>query len=122
MSCLFISFTIISITVASMEVYSIFSAICYTMLWMHSFCVLFFFVSSQHLIVSSFLVFSSICFTLEYFMYSCPFIVESNISTWCLSLSDLLTLEYVDAVSPILFNPRISIPSWSYLIGSFFLC
>ena len=98
MSWLLITFIIISIIVAYMELYSIFSSVCETMLWMYSFCVLFL---SQILIVSSFLEYLSIFFTLEDFMYMCPFIVGSNIYNELLSVYDLLTLETVDSLSVI---------------------
>ena len=42
-SWLLVSFIIIYITVADTEVYSIFSSVCETMVWMYSLCLLLFF-------------------------------------------------------------------------------
>ena len=77
------------------------------MLWMYSFCVLPFSISSQNLIDGYFLVYLSIFFTLEACMYTYPLVLGSNLSNVFLSLSDLLTLEAVDYVSRISFNPAI---------------
>ena len=74
-SWLLILFFIIAIVIASVQVYYIFPDVCETMLWMYYSCVLFFFVSSQDLIVGSFLVYLSIFFTLEACIYTCRFIV-----------------------------------------------
>ena len=113
-SWLLISFIINSIIVVSMEVYYILLAICETMLWMYNFFVQFLFVSSQNIISGSFLVCFYIFFKLEACMYTFPFIVGSNISTVCISISDFITLELVDSVSLISFTPGISMSSWPY--------
>ena len=63
-SCLLISFIIIVRIVAFMKVYYILSAVCKTMLWMYSFCLLPLFVSPQNMIVGYFLVCLYIFFTL----------------------------------------------------------
>ena len=110
---LLISFIIIAIIVAPMELYYIFSAVCDTIFWMHYFCVICFFVSSKNIIVDYFLVCLSIYFTLQVCMYNCHFTVGSNIFNGFYSLSYIIILEYVDAVSLILFSPGISISSWS---------
>ena len=68
-----------------------------------------FFVSSQDLIVGYFLLCLSIFFTLEACIYVCPFILGSNISTLCLSISVLLTLEEFDSASLISFTLDIFI-------------
>ena len=104
---LLMSFINIPVTVASIELFSTFSDVCKTMFWMYYFYVLLLVLLSKNLIVGSFLVCLSIFSTLESFMYNCLFIVGSNISTECISFYDLLTLESVDSVSIISFNPRI---------------
>ena len=94
-----------------MEVHSIFSDVCETMLWMHYFCVMFLFVSYKILIVGYFLVCLSIFLTLEACMHVCPLIVGPNISTRRLYIYDLLTMEAVDYILLISFTPGISISS-----------
>ena len=108
-SWLFISFIIIAF---------VFSDFCETTLRVYYFCALLWFVSYKNLIVGSFLVHFSIFFTLEASMYTCPFIVISNISTGEIYIYDILTFEYVDSLSLISFTTEISISSWSYLIGA----
>ena len=46
-------------------------------------------------------------------MYTRTLILGGNISTECLSLYDILTLEAVDSVSLISFTHGFSISSWS---------
>ena len=75
---LMISFIIIVIIVTSVEAYYILSFVFDTMLWMYSIRVLFLFVLSQNLIVSSFSVFLYISFILQACIYTCPFILGYN--------------------------------------------
>ena len=75
-------------------------------------CYVFLFIIPKF-IFGPFLVYLSIFLTLEQFMYFPPLIIGSNISSGCLSIYDLLTMESVDYVSLISFTPGIPISYWS---------
>ena len=79
-SWLLVTFVIISIISAFMEVYSILSDVCDTMLCIYYFCVLLLIVSSQNMIVGYLLVCLFIFFTSEACIYAFPCIVGFNIS------------------------------------------
>ena len=81
-------------------------------------CTVFCFVLSPDIIVATFLDILFIFFTLEACMYTCDFIVGSNIYTGRLSISDIFELESVDSMSLISLTPGILISSCSSLVGA----